>query len=92
MDLNGALKALAQLNGVRHDDTDPIRIMPPEVRDIKLMFNGSRVNIEETVRLFFAVPEFICTDVPRFWELLIEDPEGYVIDVAKEFKTPIVTT
>lgn len=92
MDLNDAMKALAALNGAPHDDTDPFSIMPEEVRSIVLMYDGGRVNIEETVRFFFLQPTFICSDVPRFWELLIKDPEGYVIDVAKEFKTPIVTT
>ena len=31
MDLNGALKALAELNGVKNDFTDPFSVMPQKV-------------------------------------------------------------
>lgn len=91
MDLNGSLKVLASLHNVNHDVTDPISVMPKDVRFIELMYEGKRVNIKETVKLFFEKPSFICTDVRRFWELLIKDPEGYVIDIAKEFRSPIIT-
>ena len=91
MDLNGSLKVLATLNDVHHDTTDPFSVMPKEVKSIKLFYEGKRVNIVKSVRLFFEAPSFICTDVRKFWELLISDPEGYVIDIAKEFRTPIVT-
>lgn len=90
MDLNGSLKALARLHHANHDVTDPFSVMPEDVRYIELMHEGKKVNIVKTVKLFFENPSFICTDVCRFWELLIEDPEGYVIDIAKEFHTEIV--
>lgn len=90
MDLNESLKAVAALNGTHHDVTDPISVMPKDVRYIKLMHEGKRVNIEKTVKLFFETPSFICTNVRRFWELLMADPEGYVIDVAKQFRTKII--
>jgi len=91
MDLNGSLKALASLHHAHHDVTDPISVMPKEVRYIELFYEGKRVDIRKTVKLFFEKPSFICTDVPKFWELLIADPEGYVIDVAKQFRSPIIT-
>lgn len=91
MDLNGSLKALASLHHVNHDVTDPISVMPKEVRYIELFYEGKRVDIRKTVKLFFEKPSFICTDVHKFWELLIADPEGYVIDVAKQFRSPIIT-
>jgi hypothetical protein len=91
MDLNGSLKVLASLHHAHHDVTDPISVMPKDVRFIELMYEGKRVNIKETVKLFFEKPSFVCTDVRRFWELLIENPEEYVIDVAKEFRSPIIT-
>ena len=91
MDLNGSLKVLASLHHAHHDVTDPISVMPKDVRFIELMYEGKRVNIKETVKLFFEKPSFVCTDVRRFWELLIEDPEGYVIEVAKQFRSPIIT-
>lgn len=91
MDLNGSLKKLAALHNANHDVTDPISVMPKEVRYIELSYGGKRVDIKETVKLFFKKPSFICTDVRKFWELLIADPEGYVIDVAKEFRSPIIT-
>ena len=91
MDLNGSLKVLASLHHAHHDVTDPISVMPKEVRYIELFYEGKRVDIMKTVKLFFEKPSFVCTDVRRFWELLIADPEGYVIDVAKQFRSPIIT-
>ena len=91
MDLNGSLKALARLHHANHDVTDPISVMPKDVRYIELFYEGKRVNIKKTVKLVYEKPSFICTDVRRFWELLIEDPEGYVIEVAKQFRSPIIT-
>ena len=90
MDLNESFKVLAALNGVCHDGTDLFSVMPDEVLGIQLMHEGKRVNIAKTVESFFNVPSFICTDVRRFWELLMADPQGYVIDVAKEFRTEII--
>ena len=92
MGINKSLKLLASLDDVHHDVTDPISVMPEEVQDIELIYEGKRVNIEKSVRLFFDKPSFICTDVRKFWKLLMEDPKGYVIDIAKEFRTPIITT
>lgn len=89
--LNKSLKLLASLDDVHHDVTDPFSVMPKEVRFIELFYEGKRVNIKKTVSLFFECPSFICTDVHKFWELLIADPQGYVIDIAKEFRTPIIT-
>ena len=91
MNLSESLKALAVLHHANHDSTDPISVMPEDVRFIELYYEGKRVNIEKTVKLFFKKPSFICTDVRRFWQLLIEDPEGYVIEVAKQFRSPIIT-
>ena len=91
MDLNGSLKALASLHHVNHDVTDPISVMPKDVKFIKLFYEGKRVNIKKTVKLFFEKPSFICTNVPKFWELLIADPEEYVIEIAKQFRSPIIT-
>jgi len=91
MDLNGSLKALAMLHHVTHDATDPISVMPKDIRFIELFYEGKRVNIEKTVKLFFEAPSFICTDVRRFWELLLQDPKGYVIEIAKQFRSPIIT-
>lgn len=91
MDLNKSLKVLATLNGVNHDITDPFSVMPKEVKSIKLFYKGKRVDIVKSVKLFFESPSFICTDVRKFWKLLISDPKGYVIDIAKEFRTQIVT-
>ena len=91
MDLNGSFRRTARLHHATHDATDPISVMPEDVRFIELFYEGKRVNIKKTVKLFFEKPSFICTDVRRFWELLIEDPEGYVIEVAKQFRSPIIT-
>ena len=90
MDLNESFKALAALRGVSHDGTNPFSVMPNEVLGVYLMHEGKRVNIVKTVEIFFNTPSFICTDVRRFWELLLADPEGCVIDVAKEFRTEII--
>jgi hypothetical protein len=65
--------------------------MPEDVRFIELMHEGKKVDIEKTVKLLFEKPSFLCKDVLEFWELLIEDPEGYVIEVAKQFRSPIIT-
>ena len=90
MDLGQSLLVLAALNGVRKDERDPFENVPVEVKDIVLMHQGKRVNIEETVRRFFENPSFICTDIKRFWNYVISDSQGYVIDVANEFRTSIV--
>lgn len=90
MDFSESLKVLAALSGVSHDATDPMSVMPKNVRYIELFYEGKRVNIVKTVQLFFGAPSFICTDVRKFWERVIEDPKGYVIDVAREFRTEIV--
>lgn len=90
MDLSESVRVLAYLKGVPHDVTDPFSVMPEEVKFIDLEDEGKRVDVEKTVKLFFEAPSFICTDVRRFWELLLQDPKGYVIDVAKEFRTKII--
>ena len=90
MDLSQSLSVLAALNGVRKDERDPFKNMPSEVENIVLMHYGKRVNIEETVRRFFNNPSFICTDVKKFWRYVMSDSRGYVIDVAREFRTEIV--
>ena len=91
MNLNESSEVLVIFHHANHDVTEPISVMPKDVRFIKLFYNGRRVDIEKTVKLFFEKPSFICTDVRKFWELLIEDPEGYVIEVAKQFQSPIIT-
>ncbi len=91
MDLNESSETQVVFHHANHDVTNPISVMPKDVRSIKLFYNGRRVDIEKTVKLFFEKPSFICTDVRKFWKLLVEDPEGYVIEVAKQFCSPIIT-
>ena len=91
MSSNKSLKGLVTLHHASHDVTDPISVMPKEVRYIELSYVGKKVNIKKTVKLLFEKPSFLCTDVPKFWELLIADPKGYVIDLANQFNSPIIT-
>jgi hypothetical protein len=91
MDLKTSFRKVARLHHANHDVTDPISAMPKEVRYIGLPYKGKKVDIEKTIKLLFEKPSFICKDVSEFWELLIADPEGYVIDLANQFNSPIIT-
>lgn len=91
MDLNGSFRRTARLHHATHDATDPISVMPEDVRFIELMHEGKKVDIEKTVKLLFEKPSFLCKDVLEFWELLIADPEGCIIDLANRFNSPIIT-
>lgn len=92
MDLYGAITALAALNGVKRDKRDPFKHMPKKVQKINLLHEGKQVNIPKTVEKFFNNPSFICEDVEKFWQHVINDPQEYIIDVAEEFRTEIVYT
>jgi hypothetical protein len=91
MDLKTSFRRGARLHHASHDATDPISVMPEEVRYIGLSYKGKIVDIEKTIKLLFEKPSFLCKDVLEFWELLIADPEGYVIDLSNQFNSPIIT-
>lgn len=92
MDLKTNFRGGTRLHYANHDVTDPISVMPKEVRSIELSYKGKRVDIEKTIKLLFEKPSFLCEGgVSEFWELLIADPGGYVIDLANQYNTPIIT-
>lgn len=90
MDLFGAITVLAALNGVERDNRDPFELMPKNIKRITLKHRNKTVDIPRTVENLFNNPEFICSDIEKFWKNVEKDPKGYVIDSAKEFRTKIV--
>lgn len=90
MDLFGAITVLAALNGVERDNRDPFELMPKNIKSITLKHRNKTVDIPRTVENLFNNPEFICSDIEKFWRNVKKDPKGYVIDTAKEFRTKIV--
>jgi len=90
MDLLQALAAIAAINGVKKDTRDPFALMPKSIRSITLKHRNKTVDIPRTVENLFNNPEFICSDIEKFWKNVEKDPKGYVIDAAKEFRTKIV--
>lgn len=90
MDLYEAITALAALNGVERDTTDPFEVMPKDIDKIELKYRDKFVDIKKTAENLFNNPGFICSDVKKFWKGVKKDPKGYIIDAAHEFRVKII--
>ena len=88
--LRQSLRAIAELYGVSVDDTDPFSVMPKEVQNIELVRFGRKVDIVRTVECMFSKPGFFCSDVRKFWKLLLEDPEEFLVGATRTSNSGLV--